>query len=85
MALMERTVEATIDVEGKVELKEPVQLPSARLALVTILDERTQDEGAQARLPQTGEELVDYWDGLGLFGSRPEIKDGQQQASRRRR
>ena len=35
---MIRTVEAEIDERGNVRLLEPVQLPSARRALVTILD-----------------------------------------------
>jgi mRNA interferase MazF len=34
-----RTIEATIDEEGKVHLAEPVTVPTARRALVTILDE----------------------------------------------
>jgi hypothetical protein len=36
---MIRTVEATIDEQGIVRLSEAVHLPSARRALVTILDE----------------------------------------------
>ncbi|MHB1036199.1 MAG: hypothetical protein ACYC35_16020 [Pirellulales bacterium] len=35
---MLRTVEAEIDEQGRVRLLEPVQLPSSRRALVTILD-----------------------------------------------
>ena len=85
MALMQRTVEATIDAEGKVELKEPLHLPSQCRALVTILDEKPQDEGSKARLPQTREELVEYWDELPLFGSRPDIEDGQEHARKIRR
>ncbi len=37
---MIRTVEAVIDEHGNVRLLEPVQLPAARRALVTILEER---------------------------------------------
>ncbi len=37
---MIRTVEAVIDEQGNVRLLEPVQLPSARRALVTILEDR---------------------------------------------
>lgn len=35
-----RTVEAIIDEQGNVRLLEPLQLPSARRALVTILEEQ---------------------------------------------
>ena len=37
---MTRTVEAVIDEHGNVRLLEAVQLPAARRALVTILEER---------------------------------------------
>jgi len=37
---MIRTVEALIDEYGNVRLLEPIQLPSVRRALVTILEER---------------------------------------------
>jgi hypothetical protein len=37
---MIRTIEAVIDEGGNVRLLEPVQLPAARRALVTILEER---------------------------------------------
>ena len=37
---MIRTVEAVIDEKGNVRLLEPVHLPSARRALVTILEDR---------------------------------------------
>jgi hypothetical protein len=37
---MIRTVEAVIDERGNVRLIEPVHLPSARRALVTILEDR---------------------------------------------
>jgi hypothetical protein len=41
---MLRTVEATIDKNGKVKLKEPVKLGSRSRALVTILDEAVAAE-----------------------------------------
>ena len=37
---MIRTLEAVIDEQGNVRLLEPLQLPAARRALVTILEER---------------------------------------------
>jgi hypothetical protein len=37
---MIRTVEAVIDEQGNLRLLEPVRLPSARRALVTILEDR---------------------------------------------
>lgn len=37
---MIRTVEAVVDEHGNVRLLEPLQLPSERRALVTILEER---------------------------------------------
>lgn len=40
---MMRTVKAVIDEHGNVRLLEPVQLPAARQALVTILEERPVD------------------------------------------
>ena len=85
MAFMRRTVEATIDAEGKVELKEPVHLRSGRRALVTILDEESQKEGAQAERPRNGKELVDYWRREGLIGTNPEIKNSQELARKIRR
>ena len=36
---MIRTIEATIDKDGSIHLSEPVQLPEARRAIVTILEE----------------------------------------------
>ena len=36
---MIRTIEATIDKDGRVHLSEPVQLPKARRAIVTILED----------------------------------------------
>ena len=38
---MIRTVEAVVDEQGNVRLLEPLHLPSARRALVTILEDRT--------------------------------------------
>jgi hypothetical protein len=38
--MMIRTIEAVIDEHGNVRLLEPIQLPAARRALVTILEER---------------------------------------------
>jgi hypothetical protein len=38
--MMIRTIEAVIDEDGNVRLLEPIQLPAARRALVTILEER---------------------------------------------
>jgi len=35
-----RTVEAVIDEQGNVRLLEPIQIPAARRALVTIVEER---------------------------------------------
>jgi len=37
---MIRTAEAVIDEDGNVRLLEPIELPAARRALVTILEER---------------------------------------------
>lgn len=36
---MIRTIEAVVDVQGRVELSEPVHLPAPRRALITILDD----------------------------------------------
>ncbi len=85
MTHMQRTIEATIDAKGKVELSEPVRLSSKRRALVTILDEEPNEKSVQAGLPLTGEELVEYWEKEGIFGSRPDIKDSQQHAREIRR
>jgi hypothetical protein len=43
---MSQTIEAIIDKEGKVELLESIRLAESRRALVTILDERADDEAA---------------------------------------
>jgi hypothetical protein len=37
---MIKTVEAVVDEQGRVNLLEPIHLPSVRRALVTILDEK---------------------------------------------
>lgn len=41
---MLRTIKASIDKDGKIELEEKVQLKSKRKALVTILEEETINE-----------------------------------------
>jgi hypothetical protein len=45
-----RTIEAVIDEGGNVRLLEPVQLPSARRALLTILEDRPVAEAAETAL-----------------------------------
>jgi hypothetical protein len=40
---MHRTIEAIIEADGRVRLLEPVQLDTARRALLTILDEPTEE------------------------------------------
>jgi hypothetical protein len=45
---MIRTLEAVIDEQGNIRLLEPVQLPAARRALVTILE-----EAPAASIPET--------------------------------
>ncbi|MBM3746487.1 MAG: hypothetical protein FJW34_11875 [Acidobacteria bacterium] len=47
---MIRTVEAVIDEQGNLRLLEPVQLPSARRALVTILEERPAEGAPESAL-----------------------------------
>ena len=47
---MTPTVEAVIDEEGRVRLLEPVELPAARRALVTILDEEPFSARAETAL-----------------------------------
>lgn len=42
-ARMIRTLEASVDEQGTVRLLEPVELPAARRALVTILDEEPRE------------------------------------------
>jgi hypothetical protein len=54
---MIRTIEVVIDEQGNVRLLEPVHLPSARRALLTILEDRpaaSTPESALLRLPRTG-------------------------------
>jgi hypothetical protein len=40
---MHRTVEAIVEADGRVRLLEPVELSTARRALVTILEESAED------------------------------------------
>lgn len=40
---MLKTIEAVIDEQGNVRLLEPIQLPAARRALVTILSEQPEE------------------------------------------
>ncbi|MBA3944108.1 MAG: hypothetical protein H0X37_06040 [Herpetosiphonaceae bacterium] len=47
---MLRTVEAVIDEQGVVHLQEAIQLPTARRALVTILDEAPMETIAETAL-----------------------------------
>ncbi len=47
---MIRTVEATIDENGTVSLLEEVQLPAARRALVTVLEEPAKPQVAEVTL-----------------------------------
>lgn len=47
---MSRTVKAVIDEGGRVHLLENIQLPSARRALVTILDDLPPPEPAESAL-----------------------------------
>jgi hypothetical protein len=47
---MIRTLEATIDEHGTVRLLEDVELPAARRALVTILDEEPQSPAHELAL-----------------------------------
>jgi hypothetical protein len=52
-----RTIEAIIDEKGAVWLSEPVQLPSVRRALVTILDEAPSgDESILLSEPALGQD-----------------------------
>jgi hypothetical protein len=43
-----RTIEAVIDEHGNVRLLEPVQLPSAQRALLTILEDRPAAEASKS-------------------------------------
>jgi len=47
---MIRTVKAVIDEQGNVRLLEPVQLPSSRRALVTILEEGAAKDVSETAL-----------------------------------
>ena len=47
---MIRTIEAIIDEQGNVRLLEPVQLPSAHRALLTILEERPAVDAPETAL-----------------------------------
>ena len=49
---MMQTIEATIDENGSVSLLEEVHLPSARRALVTILDQPATDKTETALLSE---------------------------------
>jgi hypothetical protein len=56
---MIRTVEAVIDEQGRVRLLEPVELPAARRALVTILDDEPAIAHETALL--SGAALAEDW------------------------
>lgn len=56
---MIRTIEATIDKDGRVHLSEPVQLPKARRAIVTILEEEPRAIPSAALLSE--ESLAKDW------------------------
>ena len=57
---MIRTIEAVIDEQGNVRLLEPVQLSSARRALLTILEEQpAAEEPESARLSEAA--LAEDW------------------------
>ncbi len=56
---MIRTIEATIDKDGRVHLSEPVQLPKARRAIVTILEEEPRIIPSAALLSE--EALAKDW------------------------
>ena len=56
---MMRTIEATIDKNGRVHLSEPVQLPKARRAIVTILEEEPRIIPSAALLSE--EALAKDW------------------------
>ena len=56
---MIRTIEATIDKDGRVHLSEPVQLSKARRAIVTILEEEPRIIPSAALLSE--EALAKDW------------------------
>ena len=45
----------------------------------------TEPAWEENKRPRNGRELVEYWAKLGLFGSRPDIQDGQEHARKIRR
>lgn len=57
---MIRTVEAIVDEQGRVRLTEPVQLPRAQRALVTILDEEPASHVDEVTLLSEGA-LAEDW------------------------
>ncbi len=57
---MIKTVEAVIDEKGQVRLLEPVNLPAARRALVTILEEPATNIPETALLSEQA--LAEDWD-----------------------
>ena len=57
---MLRTVEATIDTDGKVQLQQKIRLPEPRRALVTILDEPAYLISETALLSKAS--LTEAWD-----------------------
>lgn len=64
---MMKTIEALIDENGTVRLLEPIHLPSARRALVTILEESDGDKNGTSRL--TLEEFDAALDELAAIGA----------------
>jgi hypothetical protein len=56
---MHRTIEAIIEADGRVRLLEPVQLDTARRALLTILDEPTEE--AANRTALLSEPALEDW------------------------
>jgi hypothetical protein len=65
-ASMLRTLEATIDKDGRVILQQHIQLPASRRALVTILDEPAYLVAETALLSESA--LAEDW-------NRPEEED----------
>lgn len=59
---MIQTIEALIDENGRVSLLEPVHLPTARRALVTILEQPTTDKTEPAPLSEAA--LAADWNRL---------------------
>ncbi|CAN5867434.1 hypothetical protein BH23GEM9_BH23GEM9_29410 [soil metagenome] len=57
---MIRTVEAVVEADGRVRLLEHVQIPHARRALVTILDEPAEDAADSSAL--LSELALNDWD-----------------------